>query len=288
MRFGWSSADDTLLAEAVRVAKGADAVLLCLGLSEFYESEGFDRKVLTLPDDQMKLVSAVAAANRRTVVALNNGAPVLMEGWLNAVPALIEHWYPGEAGGNALADVLFGDVNPSGRLPVTFLRRWEDSPAFGRYPGKSAVDYAEGIFVGYRHFDRERLEVLFPFGHGLSYTTFGYSNLAVSRVSLPGPLKVDVSVDIQNTGARSGAEVVQLYVHAPASPVERPVKELKGFRKLVLGTGEKGTVKFSLDTRSFAYFDTGRKEWVVPPGEYEILLGRSSRDIALQAKVQIP
>jgi beta-glucosidase len=288
MRLGWTSSDDTLIGEAVQAAKKADAVLLCVGLSEFYESEGFDRKTLALPEEQIKLVSAVAAANHRTVVALNSGAPVLMDGWLDAVPALIENWYPGEEGGNALAEVLFGDVNPSGRLPVTFLRRWEDSPVFGHYPGRSAVDYAEGIFVGYRHFDRAQLEVLFPFGHGLSYATFAYSDLSVSSASQPGALKVDVSVDIQNTGTRSGAEVVQLYVHAPASPVERPEKELKGFRKLVLGAGEKETVRFTLDARSFAYFDTGRREWVAPPGEYEIFVGKSSRDILLQAKVRIP
>jgi beta-glucosidase len=227
----------------------------------------------------VSLIKAVAAANRKTVVVLNSGAPVLMDEWLPGVPALVEAWYPGEEGGNAVADALFGDVNPSGKLPMTFLRRWEDAPAFGNYPGSGSVNYAEGIFVGYRHYDRKNLDVVFPFGHGLSYTSFAYAGLTVKPVKKVRPVAVTVSLEVRNTGARAGAEVVQLYVHAVAPGVERAPKELKGFQKVRLEPGESKRVAFTLDDRSLAYYDESTKQWVVEPGKYEILAGSSSRDI---------
>jgi len=286
VRFGWSGGSNSLLTEAVHEARKADAVLLCLGSNEFLESEGFDRQDLVLPEEQLKLLTSVTAANKNTIVVLNGGAPVLTEGWSASVPALLEAWFPGEEGGTAVADVVFGDVNPSGKLPMTFLKRWEDAPAFGNFPGKSAVEYAEGIYVGYRHFDTRNVDVSFPFGHGLSFTTFALSNIAAMPADYPGHRRYMVSLDVQNTGSRSGAEVVQLYVHPVASPIDRPEKELKEFRKVLLSPGERKRVEFMLDDRALAYYDEGKKSWVVAPGEYEILMGNSSRNISLRTRIQ--
>lgn len=287
MRLGLESTSDKLLAEAVAVAARADAVILCLGSNEFIESEGYDRKDLNLPDDQLNLLQAVAAVNKRTVVVLNTGAPVLCEGWGASVPALLETWFPGEEGGNAIVDALFGAVNPSGKLPMTFPKRWEDSPAFGNFPGSSAVDYAEGVYVGYRHFDTRGLDVSFPFGFGLSYTTFAMANISVVPVDYPGRRRMLVSCDVRNTGTRAGAEVVQVYVHPVAPPIDRPAKELKGFKKVFLLPGESKRVEMLLDDRSLAYYDATRKDWVVAAGEYEILIGNSSRDTQLRASVSV-
>jgi beta-glucosidase len=279
IRLGWRWVDASLVTEAARVASASDAVVLCVGLNEFFESEGFDRTSLSLPEDQVQLIRAVTAANKRTVVVLNSGAPVLMDEWLARTPALVAAWYPGEEGGNALADILSGVVSPSGKLPVTFLKRWEDSPAFGNYPGSGTVNYAEGVFVGYRHFDKNNLDVLFPFGHGLSYTTFTYSNLKAVPLQTGSTMAVQVSLDVKNTGTRAGADVVQFYVRPPVSPVERAVRELKGFRKISLDPGETATVEVTLGYRAFAYYDEGAKAWTVSPGTYQVLAGSSSRDL---------
>ncbi len=287
MKFGWSSINNPLQAEAVEAAKKADAVVLCVGLSDQDESEGFDRTALDLPVDQVSLIKAVLAANSRTVVVLNSGAPVLMDQWLGQAPALIEAWYPGEEGGNAVAEAVFGDVNPSGKLPMTFLRRWEDAPAYGNYPGSGAVNYAEGIFVGYRHYDQKNLEVTFPFGYGLSYTSFAYSGLTVTPVKKAAPVAATVTLDVKNTGTREGEEVVQLYVHPVSPGIERPLKELKGFQKITLKPGELKKAVFTLNDRSLAYFDAGRKQWVVEPGKYEVLAGSSSRDIRARGTLTI-
>ncbi len=287
MRFGWSTGDETLQAKAVEAAKSADVAVLFVGLTDRNESEGFDRTSLELPEAEVKLIKAVAAANRNTVVVMNSGAPVLMDAWLGDVPALLETWYPGEEGGNAVAEVLFGDVNPSGKLPMTFLRRWEDAPAYGNYPGDGAVDYAEGIFVGYRHFDEKHLDVAFPFGHGLSYASFAYSNLVVRPVKGLRPVSVAVSVEVKNMSGREGAEVVQLYVHDVQSSVPRPPMELKGFQRVNLQAGESKKVTFTLDERSFAYYDEGKKNWTVEPGKFEIILASSSRDIRARTPVTL-
>lgn len=279
IKLGWRSADESLLAEAVRAASSSDAAVLCVGLNEFFESEGFDRQSLSLPTDQVNLIRAVAAANKKTIVVLNTGAPVLMEEWLAQVPALVLAWYPGEEGGSALADLLFGVSNFSGKLPITLAKRWEDFPAFGNYPGSGSVQYAEGVFVGYRHFDRNKTGVLFPFGHGLSYTTFVYSDLNAVPVEAGETMKVQVSVAVRNAGARAGAEVVQLYVRPPASPVERPVRELKGFKKVTLEPGATALIQFTLDYRSFAYYDEVKNAWTVFPGTYQVHVGSSSRDL---------
>ena len=287
MKFGWTDADNNLLLAAVSAAKGADAVILALGLSDQFESEGFDRRTLDLPKDQLALLKAISEVNGHVVVVLNSGAPIHLENWIGGVSSLVESWYPGEEGGNALADVLFGDVNPSGRLPMTFLRRWEDSPAYGNFPGEGAVDYAEGIFVGYRYFDEKKLEVSFPFGYGLSYTTFAYSNINISRSSEGRLFSATVSVAITNTGKRAGAEVAQLYVHQQAPGLPRPPEELKGFVRVMLQPGETKTVEFPLNDRSLAYYDTKAKGWVVDPGSYDILVGSSSRSILQKATIAV-
>ncbi len=279
MKFGYANADESLQADAVAAAKGADAVIIVAGLDDQFESEGFDRKTLDLPAEQLSLIKDVCAVNKKVVLVLNTGSPVTVEGWIGEVPALVESWYPGEEGGNALADVLFGDVNPSGKLPMTFLRRWEDSPAYGNFPGSGAVDYAEGIFVGYRFFDEKHLPVSFPFGFGLSYTTFEFSNLKITPPTQGDPVSPVVRVDVKNTGTRPGAEVAQLYIHQVNPSVPRPPQELKGFAKTMLNAGEKKTLEFQLDPRSLAFYDSARGKWVVEPGVYEILVGNSSRSI---------
>ncbi len=287
MRFGWASAKTNLEAEALALARKADAVIFVGGLGNMFESEGFDRKTLALPDEQIALIKALAKANKNLVVVLNSGAPVTVDGWLDQVHALVESWYPGEEGGTALADVLFGDVNPSGKLPVTFLQRWEDSPAFGNFPGKDSVHYAEDIFVGYRWFDEKKLPVSFPFGFGLSYTTFAYSNIRVTSAQGSEPTLAVVRVDIKNTGKRSGAEVAQLYVHQVNPTVPRAPTELKGFARVVLQPGETKTVEFPVTDRSLAYYDVAKKGWTVDPGAYEFLVGSSSRTIMQTASLTV-
>lgn len=273
-----------MLQEAVALASRSDVALVFAGFSPGTEQEMFDR-TLGLPGGQDELILAVAKANRRTVVVLNSGGPVLMSRWLEQAPAVVETWYPGQEAGRAPVAVLFGDVNPSGKLPVTFVKRWEDSAAYPNYPGKDlAVNYAEGIYVGYRHADKKNVEPLFPFGHGLSYTKFTYSDLAVGpgRVSRGRP--VEVRFTIRNNGPRSGAEVAQVYLRDVESSVDRPVKELKGFKRVVLKPGEAQTVTVALDRNAMSFYDETKKAWIAEPGEFEVLVGASSRDIRLKGR----
>ena len=281
-KFGWIRATN-LLDDAVALAKNSDIALLFLGLSNFLEGEGYDREDhMRLPEDQYSLIHEIVKANPNTVVVLNNGTPVVMEPWLETVPAVVEAWYPGQAGGEAVAKVLFGQVNPSGKLPFTFPKKLEDNPSYGNYPGADGVvHYAEGIFVGYRYYDTKKVEPLFPFGYGLSYTSFKYSDLKIDG-KIDDGLKINVSLNLENTGSRAGSEVVQLYVRDIASSVERPLKELKAFRKVSLQPGEKQPVAFTLVERDLAFYNTERKRWTAEPGEFEILIGSSSRDIRLQ------
>jgi beta-glucosidase len=268
--------------EAVQAASKADAAIIFVGRSPKIESEDFDIKTLDLPAGQDDLIAAVAKANKRTIVVLNAGGPVIMTKWLAQVPALVDMWYGGQEGGNAIADVLFGDVNPSGKLPVSFVKEWKDSPAYGHYPGVNLhVEYAEGIYVGYRYFDTKKVEPLFPFGYGLSYTKFEYSDLKVSPAS--AGKQVEVSLQLRNSGNRAGAEVVELYVHDGHSSVDRPVQELKGFRRVALKAGEKTTVNFTLDRAAFAFYSDAKKDWVTEPGAFDVLVGASSRDIRAKA-----
>ncbi|MDQ3006772.1 MAG: glycoside hydrolase family 3 C-terminal domain-containing protein [Chloroflexota bacterium] len=273
-----------LIAEAVDLAKRSDVVVLIAGLNREWESEGFDRVDMKLPGKQDELIERVAEANPNTIVVLNVGSAVEMP-WIDKVPAVIQLWYNSQEEGNALADVLYGEVNPSGKLPTTIPVRLQDNPAYINYPGENgSVRYGEGIFVGYRYYDKKELAPQFPFGHGLSYTTFEYGNLRLNADST-GPEKgLDVSVDITNTSKRSGKEVVQLYMRDVKCSLARPEKELKAFAKIELAAGETKTVDFHLDQEAFWFFDPARNGWGTEPGEMEVLIGSSSRDIRLREK----
>ncbi len=287
VQLGLKPAQDNLLASAVELAKKSDLAIVCVGNSNEIETEGIDRTSIALPAAQDELVEAVAKANPRTVVVLTTGAPVLMP-WVDRVAGILQAWFAGQEEGNALADVLFGDVNPSGKLPVTFPGAWEDTPALASYPGREGkTEYTEGIFVGYRFYDREKKEVLFPFGHGLSYTRFSYGPVKVSAPSVGSKYAREVRLDVTNSGDRPGEEVVQVYVGDRHAPVPRPPAELKAFRKVSLAPGEKKTVLVTLDESSFAYFDAASGKWTVAPGTFEILAGSSSRDIRSRATTDI-
>ena len=271
-----------MIAEAVKLAKNSDVVVLVAGLNGEWESEGFDRVDMKLPGRQDELIERVAKANKNTIVVLNVGSPVEMP-WIDKVPAVLQLWYNSQEQGNALADILFGDVNPSGKLPTTFPVRLQDNPAYINYPGENGkVRYGEGIFVGYRYYDKKEIDPLFPFGHGLSYTTFEYKNLRLSAKSLTPNELLKVRVDVTNTGKVSGKEVVQLYVRDVKSSVARPEKELKAFTKVELAPKQTRTVTFTLDREAFWYFDVTTNTWATEPGDFEILVGASSRDIRLK------
>jgi beta-glucosidase len=264
-------------------AAEADAVLIFAGLDHGTETEARDRTDMKLPPAQEVLLQALASVNPRTVVVLINGSPVEIGDWVDKVPAWVEVWYPGMEGGNAIADVLFGKINPSGKLPFTWPKKLDDSPSH-KLARQDAdfVHYDEGVFVGYRYFDTRNVEPQFPFGHGLSYTTFEYGNLQV----VPEGEKVKVSFTVTNRGKAAGAEVAQLYVGAPEGASDRPVHELKGFRKVFLQPGETGTVQIELGPEAFATFNVDQKKWVVPDGDYTIKAGGSSRALPLQKKVR--
>ena len=264
------------LERAVEAARAADVAVVVVGYDGSWEAEGEDRPHMDLPGDQDQLVRAVAAANPRTIVAVNAGAPVTMD-WADQAAAIVQVWFAGMEAGNALADVLFGDVNPSGRLPTTFPVRLSETPAYEWYPGDNGVvRYGEGLLVGYRHYDRRGVEPRFCFGHGLSYSTFVYRNLRVDGDT--------VSVDITNQGPRPGAEVVQLYVRDLSATPEEPVKELRQFAKVHLAVGETRTVALPLVDRAFSCWDAARHHWRRRGGPFEVLVGASSRDIRLRAK----
>ncbi|MEV8193105.1 glycoside hydrolase family 3 C-terminal domain-containing protein [Rhodococcus pyridinivorans] len=264
-----------LVDEAVKRAADADIAVVFLGVPAELESEGFDRDDLELPQRQTALLDAVLTANPNVVVVLSNGGVVRLSGFADRVPAIVEGWLLGQAGGGAVADVLYGHVNPSGRLAETVPIRLEDTPAHTNFPGEHGhVRYGEGLFVGYRSYDARRLDVSFPFGHGLSYTTFEYSDAAVES---DGDLTVQVTVT--NTGGRAGAEVVQVYAGAPGSSVARAPRELKGFTKVRLDSGESQRVAVSIRRDDLAYWDTRVDSWVVEGGTYSIDIGASSRDI---------
>lgn len=274
---------DERFERALQAARECDAAVVFIGNPEGYETEGWDRLTMELPGRQDELVSAVLSANPNTVVALSTGAPVSMP-WISQAPAVVQMYYAGMQGGAAVARILTGEVNPSGKLSVTYPQRIEDNPAFGNccFPGERQVLYGEGIYVGYRYYEARSIEPLFPFGHGLSYTTFEYSQLSVAaRVNAGEP--VEVSATIKNTGAAPGKEVVQLYVRDVQASLPRPIKELKGYTKIALRPGESQTVVFVLDERSLAFFDPVRSEWIAEPGEFEVLIGSSSADIRLRA-----
>ncbi|XOV84925.1 MAG: glycoside hydrolase family 3 C-terminal domain-containing protein [bacterium] len=275
-----TSVDDfRLIDEAVACAQEADAVVLFAGLPTIFESEGFDRSHMDLPAQHNKLISAVCAANPNTIVVLQNGSPVRIP-WIREPKAIIEAYLGGQGGGGAIANLLFGIANPSGKLAETFALAQSDIPADKNFPGKNRqVHYREGLYVGYRYFDSADKPVLFPFGHGLSYTTFSYAAPNPSGTVFTQGGSLSISVDITNSGEHAGAEVVQLYVKALRSEVYRPSHELKAFAKIHLAAGATGTVTLNIDDTSFMYFDQGNRDWVVEPGQYELQIGASSRDI---------
>lgn len=272
---------------AARLAADADVAVVFAGLGGEWETEGNDRATMDLPAAQNDLIAKVAAANPNTVVVLNTGSPITMP-WLDDVAAVLQAWYPGQECGNAIADVLFGDVNPSGKLPQTFPQRLEDNPAFVNYPGENGkVYYGEGIFVGYRYYDKKKIVPLFPFGFGLSYTTFAYSNLTVSSELHDSADAVQVTVDVTNTGTRAGQEVVQLYVRDIAAKLVRPEKELKAFTKIRLQAGETQTVTLALNRDSLSYYDPAQNGWVAEAGTFEVLVGSSVNDIRARATFEL-
>ena len=284
-----------LIERAVAAARAADVAIVVGGLNHDggFDCEGADRRDLKLPYGQDELIRRVAAANPRTIVVLVSGSPVEMGGWLGRVPAVVEAWYGGMEGGNALARVLFGDVNPSGKLPCTFPQRLEDTPTFAggpeAYPGVNGVEhYTEGLLVGYRWYDAKGIAPLFPFGFGLSYTTFAYSNLRVVAGSARDGPVATVQFELANTGTRAGAEVAEVYVHQASPSLPRPVRELKGFERVFLQPGERRTVSVPLDARAFAFFDPARHGWVAEAGAFTLAVGGSSRDLPLAAGFQLP
>jgi beta-glucosidase len=274
--------------EAAAVAAAADVAVVFLGLPSAAESEGYDRTDIDLPANQIALLAEVAQANANVVVVLSNGSAVRVSDWQAGARAVIEGWLLGQAGGGAIADILFGRVNPSGRLTETIPEQLEDNSAFLGYPGRDGhLEYGDGVFVGYRWYDARRLPVSYPFGHGLSYTSFEYSGLSMSVEGTDADLAVHVSVTVTNTGAVAGREVAQLYVAAPSGQVRRPVDELRGFAAVELDPGESREVSFTLGYRDFAYFHPTLKRWYVENGSVDILVGASSRDIREQGSVEL-
>ena len=264
---------------AVDAAAQADVAIVVAGLNRDWESEGFDRPDLELVGQQNELIARVAAANPNTVVLLNVGSAVTMP-WIADVPAVLQQWYAGQETGNALADILFGDTSPSGKLPTTFPVRYQDNPAYINYPGENGkVNYGEGLYVGYRYYDKKDVAPLFPFGHGLSYTTFAYENVRLNGTDFEPEDEIIVSVDVVNTGSVTGQEIVQVYVRDVESRLERPLQELKAFAKVKLAPGERQTVSMPLTRQSLAFYDPTVAEWVTEAGEFEVLVGASSRDI---------
>ena len=277
--------DAVKLAEAVQAAKESDAAVIFAGLPESIESEAYDRDHMRLPACQNELIRAVVSVQPNTVVVLHNGSPVEMP-WAEQVPAILESYLAGEAVGEAQAALLFGERNPCGKLAETFPLRVQDNPAWLDFGGsKDVVHYGEGIFVGYRYYDTKEMPVLFPFGHGLGYTEFAYDDLQFDRESLCGEETLEIRFRIRNTGDREGSEAPQVYVHKKDSGISRARQELKGFDKVALAAGEEREVVIRLDRRSFAYYDEEAKAWCVEPGDYEILVGASSRDIRLRGVV---
>jgi beta-glucosidase len=285
LRFGILNEASLVKPEVKTLAARADAVIVSVGFDPSSESEGSDR-TFTLPPAQDALIAAALAANKKTVVVITSGGAVDMNAWLDQTPAVLQAWYAGQESGNALAEVLFGQANPSGKLPVTFDRRLEESAVAHSYypdpPESKKLKYSEGIFVGYRHYDKTGSKPAFPFGYGLSYTTFKYSNLAITPQSGDLSSPVAVAFDVTNTGTREGAEVAELYVGQLHARVPRPIKELKGFAKVNLKPRETRHVLIALDRRAFSYYDVNKKDWTAEPGEFSILVGGSSDNTPLR------
>jgi len=293
LRLGVVPHDGVVEQQAKLLAAKADVVIVAVGFDPETESEGGDR-TFQLPPGQEQLIQEMGKANKNVAIVITSGGAVDMNSWLDKVPAVLQAWYPGQEGGTALAEILFGQVNPSGRLPVSFERRWEESPTHDSYypqDGTQRIVYKEGIFVGYRGYEHSGKKPLFPFGFGLSYTNFAYSNLSVTTGTTKGGSNsywwAEVAFEVANTGNQDGAEVAQVYVADKHSKIERPVKELKGFLKVHLRAGEKQRVTLKLDRRALSYYDVQSKQWRVDPGDFEVLVGSSSEDIRLRGRLSL-
>ncbi len=280
---GLREAGDRLVRKAVKAAKESDVALVFAGTSSYYETEGRDRDDLKLPANQDELIREVSKANKNTVVIMITGSPVLMSSWIDDVPGLVQAWFGGDEAGNAVADVLLGKHNPSGRLPMTFPFKWSDCSAYSSYKHQDSVSvYSDGIFVGYRWFDKKNIKPLFPFGYGLSYTKFSYSGLRLTQLGN----EYDVTFKVTNEGKAAGVDVPQLYVHDPDPAADAPVKELKKFDRVSLKPGETAFVKFTLKRSDFAHYNSAKDRWVTHPGIYEVMIGSSSRDIKLHGSLK--
>jgi beta-glucosidase len=287
VNLGIARPDTLVTPEAKAVASRVDAVVLAVGFDPSTEGESGDR-TFRLPPGQDELINQITAANKNTIVVVTSGGGVDMTSWVDHVPALFEAWYPGQEGGTALAQLLFGEFDPTGRLPISMERRWQDNAVHDSYypkDGEKKVEYTEGIFVGYRHFDKSGIKPLFPFGYGLSYTTFAYKNLAVSPAA--SSENATVAFDVTNTGTRAGAEVAQVYVGDRHANVPRPVKELKGFARVELNPGETKHVEVTLNRRAFSYYDVKGHQWTVAPGDFDIYVARSAAEIELTGKLAL-
>ncbi len=283
LALGLRETGNRLIKKAVAAAKESDVALLFVGTSNYYETEGRDRPNLELPANQDELIKEVAKVNRNTIVVMITGAPVLMNGWIKDIPGLLQSWFGGDEAGNAVAEVILGKHDPSGRLPITFPVKWSDCSAYGSYGKQDSVSvYSDGIFVGYRWFDKRDIAPLFPFGFGLSYTKFDYSDLKVT----PAGNVYEVTFKVKNTGKVAGVEIPQLYVHDPDKGAGAPVKELKKFDRVSLGPGQVATVKFTLNNNDFAHYNAGKDGWYTHPGRYDILIGSSSRNTMLRGSLK--
>ena len=285
VRFGWCPAPELIPAADVARVRSADAVVVSVGFSAATEGEGSDRS-FGLPDNQAELIRQAASLNPRTIVVINSGGVVGTSDWIGSVPAVLQAWFPGQEGGRALGEILTGKVNPSGKLPISYAKRFEDTAAFGNYPGSGGkVDYAEGILVGYRWLDTKGIAPLFPFGHGLSYTTFSYDKLHVEPTQ---DGHWSVTFDVSNNGTAKGDEVSEVYVSPPVtSKAHRPVRELRAYSRETLATDQTITVTIILDRRAFSYFDEAKGDWEVEPGSYTVEVGQSSRKILLAGPVEV-
>jgi len=279
--------DETLIDEAKKTAAKSDVAVIFVGLTESYESEGYDREHLSIPESHKKLIEAVAEVQSKTVVVLSNGSPIDMP-WIDKAKAVLETYLGGQAMGEAIADILFGDFSPCGKLAETFPVKLSHNPSYLNFPGEGdLVEYREGLFVGYRYYDTKNITPLFPFGFGLSYTNFEYSDINLSKKEIMDNETLNVSVKVKNTGKVRGKEIVQLYIRDNEKSVIRPDKELKGFEKVELDVGEEKTITFALSKRAFAYYNTEIKDWYVESGDFEVLIGKSSSEIVLKETVRV-
>ena len=279
--------DENMLAEAVKAAKSAEIAVIFAGLPDNFESEGYDRKHLRMPDCQNRLIEEIAKVQPNVVVVLHNGAPIEMP-WIDKVKAVLEVYLGGQAVGGATADILYGKTNPSGRLPETFPLRLSDTPCYLYYGGENdESEYREGVFTGYRYYTSKDMKTLFPFGHGLSYTSFAYEKLTLAKKEIKESEEICVSVDITNVGNMTGKEVVQLYVSPRGGKVIRPVRELRAFDKIELRPGETKTVNFRLNSRAFSYWNMAIHDWHVETGDYEIQIGKNASEIILSETIHV-